>query len=179
MRFPPDIDWGLTLPKIPLCALLAGNGHTVQTTIFDREKSERRKLERPKSLQFRRFLLEKSTKSRKFKKSKKSNNRKLSDFLIFWLFAKSFTRKVTNRLGFSRCWSTGSMHADVFFAVLLLFFGCFFVLFLGARNANLQLPRQDHIAYTMLWIPPVLWVLKGWILETHKWLVCTIPIYGI
>ena len=46
MRFPPDIDWGLTLPKIPLCALLAGNGHTVQTTIFDLEKTKTRKAEK-------------------------------------------------------------------------------------------------------------------------------------
>ena len=93
----------------------------------------------------------KKSKSQKIEKSKKSKRRKLFDCLTF---CEKFHWKSDTSLGVFQALEH-RQHARRCFliAVLLLFLGVFFVLFLGAHNANLQLPRQDHIAHTMLWIP--------------------------
>ena len=77
-----------------LCALLAGSGHTVKITIFDREKSKSRKVEKftfqeisarkvEKFEKFEKFEKSKSRKVEKSKKSKKSKSRKVENFLTF------------------------------------------------------------------------------------------------
>ena len=69
-----------------LCALLAGSGHTVKITFFDREKSKSRKVEKFtfQEISARKVeKFEKFEKSKSQKKTKNSKSRKVEKFLTF------------------------------------------------------------------------------------------------
>ena len=142
----------------PLCALLAGIGHTVKITMFALEKSKSRKVHMPgdfveksKSSHARRFRLEKSKNSKKsksrkvekFENSKNSKSRKLFGFLTF---CENFPWKSDKPRGFWRHWSTGSIHAQGF----LWLFGCSFpvewlVTFQGSRKLAISVSGLDFV----------------------------------
>jgi len=131
---------------LPLCALLAGIGHTVKITMFALEKSKSRKVHMPGDFGSKSRKIRKNRKVEKSKSSKNSKNSKSRKLFGFLTFCENFPWKSDKPRGFWRHWSTGSIHAQGF----LWLFGCSFpvewlVTFQGSRKLAISVSGLDFV----------------------------------